>query len=84
MARGQMEKKEVTPAVSTTILHSVNRNVISEQKVQDRQLYYSTFALSRLWRRICLRARRLFSIPSGMGRQQAEAEAKGREEVKDI
>ncbi len=31
-------KKEVTPAVSTTILHSVNRNVISEQKVQDRQL----------------------------------------------
>ena len=24
--------------VSTTILHSVNRNVISEQKVQDRQL----------------------------------------------
>ena len=38
MARGQMEKKEVTPAVSTTILHSVNRNVISEQKVQERQL----------------------------------------------
>ena len=32
------KKKEVTPAVSTTILHSVNRNVISEQKVQDRQL----------------------------------------------
>ena len=31
------KKKEVTPAVSTTILHSVNRNVISEQKVQDRQ-----------------------------------------------
>ena len=29
------KKKEVTPAVSTTILHSVNRNVISEQKVQD-------------------------------------------------
>ena len=32
------KKKEVTPAVSTTILHSVNRNVIGEQKVQDRQL----------------------------------------------
>ena len=32
------KKKEVTPAVSTTILHSVTRNVISEQKVQDRQL----------------------------------------------
>ena len=32
------KKKEVTPAVSTTILHSVNRNVISEQKVQGRQL----------------------------------------------
>ena len=34
------KKKEVTPAVSTTILHSVNRNVISEQKVQDRQCVY--------------------------------------------
>jgi len=32
------KKKEVTPAVSTTILHSVNRNVISEQKVQSRRL----------------------------------------------
>ena len=60
------------------------RGVLTSEKGGKVQLYYSTFALSRLWRRICLRARRLFSIPSGMGRQQAEAEAKGREEVKDI
>ena len=60
------------------------RGVLTSEKGGKVQLYYSTFALSRLWRRICLRARRLFSIPSGMGRQQAEAEAKDREEVKDI
>ncbi|WP_455072909.1 hybrid sensor histidine kinase/response regulator [Prevotella jejuni] len=32
------KKKEVTPAVSTTILHSLNRYVISEQKAQSRRL----------------------------------------------
>ena len=31
-------RQKSNSTVSTTILHSVNRNVISEQKVQDRQL----------------------------------------------
>ena len=62
------KKKEVTPAVSTTILHSVNRNVISEQKVQDRQL--SEQADHRIFIRHALEGCRDFYRP-GYGYKKA-------------